>query len=222
MVQSAVGFGANLLAMPIVVQFAPELVPGAVLTAGVTLNVLMAFRERSAIDLRPLSGAMVGRIGGTVIGMGALAMLSERGVQYVVAFSVLAMVAIAMVAVAPARTAGTMVTAGLASGFGAITSGIGGPPMALTLRDADGPEIRSSLAAFFCVATAITLAGLVLADKLGTEHLRPIAGLIPAVVIGYLLSGPMLPVVDRGWTRPAILLLSAASALLLLVRLLVG
>jgi len=221
-VQSALGFGSNLVAMPLVVQFAPDLVPGALLTAGLVLNLLMAIRDRSAVDLKPLKWALVGRFAGTLVGIGALVILSERGIQYVVAVAVLLMVAIAATSVAPNRTTRTMLGAGTISGFSAFTAGIGGPPVALTFRDAQAPEIRGSLGVFFIIGTGITVLGLIVSGELGIEHITTILALVPAVVIGFFAGEPMHAVVDRGWMRPAILVLSAASAIVLLLRLILG
>jgi len=181
MVQSSIGFGANLISMPILVQLTPDLVPGAVLSAGMIMNVLVVARERSV--------------------------------------AVLFMVVIAANGATPKRTVPTMIGAGTVGGFTASTAGIGGPPVALFFRDASGPKIRSSLSSYFTFGTVFTLTGLVIADRLGTEHIPWIFALVPAIVIGYLLSGPMLPIVDRGWTKPAVLVLSAAAAIVLLVRL---
>jgi hypothetical protein len=42
--------------------------------------------------------------------------------------------------------------------------------------------------------------------------------LLPGVVIGYLVSGPTRRLVDRGYTRPIVLAVSAAGALALILR----
>lgn len=219
LVQSSIGFGANLVSMPILVQLTPDLVPGAVLCAGLIMNVLVVARERSAVEKSSVASAIGGRAVGTVIGVIALGALSERALQFVVAFAVLLMVAIAANSATPKRTPQTMFGAGTVGGFTASTAGIGGPPVALFFRDAAGPKIRASLSVYFVVGTSFTLLGLVVADRLGTEHIPWIFAMIPAIIIGYFLSGPMLPIVDRGWTRPAVLVLSAAAAVVLLVRL---
>lgn len=221
LVQSSIGFGANLVSMPILVQLTPDLVPGAVLSAGLIMNLLMALRERSEIETKSVTSALGGRAIGTAIGVVALGALSDRALQFVVAFAVLLMVVIAANGATPKRTPITMVGAGTVGGFTASTAGIGGPPVALFFRDAAGPRIRSSLSVYFIIGTSFTLLGLVIADRLGTEHIPWIFAMMPAIVIGYLLSGPLLPIVDRGFTKPAVLVLSAAAAIVLLVRLMV-
>lgn len=221
-VQSAVGFGANLVAMPLVVQIEPDLVPGAILFAGLFMNVLILRRDRQDIDIGSVRSALYGRVLGTAIGVGVLSVLSADALQLVVALGVLLMVAIAGWAGAPKRSMATMLTAGTVSGFTASTAGIGGPPVALLFQDAKGSEVRASMSAFFIVGTLITLIGLALGGRFGVTEFGYGAALIPAAVTGFLLSGPLLPIVDRGFTRPAILLLSTAAAIVLLVRVAVG
>lgn len=219
-VQSSVGFGANLVAMPIVTLFAPELVPGAILVAVLVMNALMLRRDRASLELRPVRGAILGRIIGTGLGFLVLRALadSENGLKIAVALAVLLMVVIASVGKAPARTFTNMVGAGTVSGVTAMTAGIGGPPVALLFKDASGSSVRGSMGGFFTVGTVVTLTGLALAGSLGQQEVLWGLGLVPATVLGFLLSGPLLPIVDRGITRPAILTLSTAAALVLLVQ----
>ncbi len=217
-VQSSIGFGANLVSMPLVVQFAPDLVPGSLLLAGFAMNLLILQRDRSAINFKPVRGAIGGRFIGTGIGIVALRQLSEDQLTLVIAVGVLAMVAAAAFKGSPPRTIRNMVAAGTLSGFTASTAGIGGPPVAVLFQDAEGPEIRGSMASFFLVGTVVTLAGLAIAGRFGLSEIGWGIALMPAAAAGYFLSGPMLPIVDKGYTRPAILGLSAAAAIVLLAR----
>ena len=47
------------------------------------------------------------------------------------------------------------------------------------------------------------------------------AWLVLPVLVGYFLSGPLRPVLDRGWLAPAVYVLSTVAAITLLVRSLV-
>lgn len=204
--------------MPLVIQFAPELVPGSLLFSGLLMNLLIFRRDRSAIDFKPVRGAIAGRVLGTAFGIAALTRLSENQLTLVIALGVLAMVAAAAFKGSPPRSVRNMLAAGTLSGFTASTAGIGGPPVAILFQDAKGSEVRGSMASFFLVGTVITLGGLAIADRFGLSEIAWGVALMPAAIIGFALSGPMLPIVDRGYTRPAILLLSTASALVLLAR----
>ncbi len=221
-VQGAVGFGANLLAMPVLVQIDPALVPGPTLLAIGVLNILVMWKERRSIEFQPISEALAGRLGGTALAVVALGFLSERGVAFVVAIVVLAAAAVSAVGFTAPRTRRNMMVGGTVSGFGATTAGIGGPPVALLFQNAPGPQIRGSLALYFALGLAMTLAGLAVAGEFGAEEASASLKLLPAAVLGYLASRPLSRVMDRGNARPAILVLCSAAAIVLLVRLLTG
>jgi uncharacterized membrane protein YfcA len=218
-VQGTLGFGANLLAMPILVQLDPMLVPGPAIVPTVVLSVSILLRNRRSVHLDPVANALVGRAAGTGVGVAALAVLSDRGIGLVVALVVLAAVAAIAAEVSAPRTRANMITAGLLSGFGGTTAGIGGPPVALMFADTSGPEVRGSMSAFFIVGSAMTFVGLRLADRFGLTEIWLGLTLIPAALVGFRLSGPLGGVVDRGYTRPAILTLSSLAAVVLLTRL---
>lgn len=222
MFQASIGFGANLIAQPIVYQFDPDLVPGSVLVATASLSVLVLVREREAVELRPIGLALAGTIVGIGIGIVIVGLASERNVAITIALCVLAMVAVTAIGRPLPRSPRNLFAAGAAGGFGSLTAGIGGPPLALLYASADGPQIRSILSGYFLAASAMTFAGLALAGRFGGEQLLDGLLLVPAAVVGFALSNPLLPVVDRGATRPAILVVSAATAILLLARTLTG
>jgi uncharacterized membrane protein YfcA len=221
-VQGSIGFGSNLVAIPTIVHFAPELVPGSVLVAVTVMNLLMLRRDRAGLEVRPVGSALLGRALGTVVGVGILGSLSDDGLRLVVGIAILAMVAVAASGIAPRRTVRTMFGAGTVSGVSAAVAGIGGPPVALLYQNAPGENIRGSMGGFFVVGMAMTLTGLAVAGEMGLDEFGWGIALIPGAIIGYLLSGPLLPVVDRGWTRPAILVISATAAVVLLLRVAFG
>lgn len=217
--QSAVGFGASLIAMPVVVQIEPDLVPGSMVLATVALNVLVMIRDRSSVELPALSTAGLGAIGGSAIGLAIVSQVSEKALQVLVALCVLAMVIlVATVHATPPRSLRNLLAAGTASGFASTTAGIGGPPIALLFADAEGSRIRGSLATFFVFSAAPTLFALRLAGRFDDGRILAGVALMPAAIVGYLLGRPLTRVVDRGIARPAILTVSGASAVVLLVR----
>lgn len=216
--QASIGFGANLISMPTIALLEPDLVPASALIAIIAQNVLTLWRDRDGLEVRPVSVALVGRVCGTVIAIPVLRQLGAEGIQLIVAVTVLGLVALTASPLAPRRTTATMAGAGTISGFFAATAGIGGPPVALLFQKDPGPSIRGSMSGFFTVGTTITVIGLAIAGRLGWWELGWGLALVPAAIAGYLLSGPLLPVVDRGATRPAILALSSVAAVALLVR----
>jgi len=99
--------------------------------------------------------------------------------------------------------------------------GIGGPPIALLFQRATGPEIRAALSRYFAAANVISLTMLALVGELTVDDVRAGVVLIPAVILGYLVSSRLLGRIDAGAVRFAVLGLSAASATVALVRALV-
>ncbi len=222
MFQASIGFGANLIAQPLVFQLEPTLVPGSVLMTTAMLSLLVYVRDRQSVDLPTLATTVAGAVIGIGVGVFVIRLISETALAIVVALCVLAMVALTVFGGSRPRTRLNLFLAGNAGGFGSVTAGIGGPPLALLFADAKGHETRGFLAAFFLVASAMTFAGLVAAGRFGTTQAIDGLILLPAGLVGFALSKPLLPLVDRGLTRPAILIVSAGSAGLLLLRTLLG
>ena len=220
--QASIGFGANLIAQPLVFQLEPDLVPGSVLMTTAMLSVLVFVRDRRSVDHRMLATALAGAVIGIGLGVYVIRIVSETTMAIVVASCVLAMVALVVFGGSRPRSTRSLFLAGNAGGFGSVTAGIGGPPLALLFTDAEGHETRGFLAAFFLATSVLTFIGLVAAGRFGARQATDGLLLLPAGLVGFALSKPLLPLVDRGLTRPAILVVSGGSAALLLLRSLVG
>lgn len=217
-VQGVVGFGLGLVAAPLLALLDPELVPGPLLFVGVPLTVLVALRERGSLDLRGIRWAIVGRVPGTVAGSVAVAVLPHGPLVVMLGLVVLAAVVMSVGGwhVRPSST--TLVAAGLASGFMGTATSIGGPPMAMVYQRHTGPQLRSTLAAYFVFGAAFSLAMLALAGEFGATELRAGLLLLPGVVVGFTVSRLLARVLDRGYTRAAVLGCSAASSIALILQ----
>jgi uncharacterized membrane protein YfcA len=210
-VQGAVGFGLNLLAVPILLLIDPELVPGPALVAGLVLSVLVTGREFSAMDRR-LGFAYVGLVPGGVAGALVLTVVPQDALSVPLGLLVLVAVALSLVRWQPEPTPRSLVGAGAASGFLATTASVGGPPMALLYAREDAARLRSTLSGFFVVTAVLSLALLAAVGQFDLHDLRTSLTLLPAVVVGFVLSGRLRAYVDRGGTRPLVLGLSALAA----------
>jgi len=111
----------------------------------------------------------------------------------------------------------TLVLAGVLSGVGGTTSGIGGPPMAVAFRNSAGPAIRSTLATFFAVGALLSIGSLAVVGEVDGPRLVAGLVLVPFVVVGYLASGWLRRRVSPLTLRAAVLVLSGLSAVVLLV-----
>ena len=209
-VHGAVGFGMNLLAVPVLAILDPTLVPGPAIAAGLVLCVLMAAREPMAVD-RQLGWAVVGLVPGTLLALPLLALVPAESLTAPIGVLVLLAVAVSATRVDVSPTPRALTVAGVASGFLETAGSIAGPPIALVYSRSAGSRLRSSLSVFFIVAALISLAALAAAGHFGAHEVRLSALLVPGVVVGFLASGPIRPLVDRGHTRTAVLALSALA-----------
>jgi hypothetical protein len=75
--QGVVGFGANLLAVPVVALIVPAALPGAMVIPGVPMALAMAVRERQHVDWRGSRFILLGRIPGTALGVVVVALFSN-------------------------------------------------------------------------------------------------------------------------------------------------
>lgn len=86
------GFGLGLVAAPVAAIVDPRLVPGPRLFVAFLLTVLVARRERGALDWHGIRWALVGRVAGTLAGTHAVAALPQSELVVVLACGVLAAV----------------------------------------------------------------------------------------------------------------------------------
>jgi uncharacterized membrane protein YfcA len=90
-VQASVRFAYALLTGPLLQLVAPELVPGPVLFSSLALSYITAWRERTSLDRRGVSLALMGRVPGALLAGLALGLFAAR--TYDVVFGSLIIVA---------------------------------------------------------------------------------------------------------------------------------
>jgi uncharacterized protein len=222
LVQGTVGFGLALVAAPLLAILDPALVPVPLVLVSGLHAVLAMVRERADTDWAGVGWALLGRVPGIAVGVLAVATLSPRAFSAVVGVIVLVCALLSAVAWRPHPTRPALLAAGLVSGVTGTAASIGGPPVALLYQDQGGPRVRATLAAYFVAGTVLSLAGLLLGGQVDGADLLAAATLLPFVVAGFLLSSPARRLLDGGWVRPAVLGVSAAGALFLLVSAVLG
>ena len=217
-IQGSIGFGVNVVAGPVLVLIDPEFVPGPALVVAFLLTVLVAIRERGSTDREAFRWVFVGRVPGTIAGAVAAASIPVEGVAIALASVVLVAVFLSVVGWRVRRTHGTLAAAGAVSGVMGTMSSIGGPPVALLYQDERGSEVRGTLSSIFAVGSLFSIVLLVIVGRFGWHELRVSLVLLPAVVLGFVISRWTAQILDRGFIRPAILTVCAASAVAALVR----
>jgi uncharacterized membrane protein YfcA len=216
--QAATGMGTGILIVPLLALIDLKLVPGPAVMASMALSLPMAWRGRRHIaydDLKPL---MAGLLGGCSVGaLGLAAMPAERvGIAFAVV--ILATVAVTSVGVQLPFNRRSLVSVGVIAGVMGATSGVGAPPIALLYQHREGPELRPTLAFVYAASSVIILAFLTLFGKFGLQEVGLALMLVPGYIAGYLLAVPLATILDRGYSRVAVLVLSTVSALTLLLR----
>jgi uncharacterized protein len=217
-VQGVAGFGAGLLAAPVLVILDPSLVPGPLIVTGVGLNAMMLLSNKGERPWALLKWANVGQIFGA---MGAAALLGALPAdQLAVAFSVIILVAVALAAsgLAPRRNPLTMGVAGVTSGFMGTAVGIGGPPIALMHTGSGAQELRAALSRFFLLGTTFSLVALSVVGRFNVRDAGAGLLLMPGVLVGYAVARRITHLVDRDHLRVLVLVLSGTSAVVALLR----
>ncbi|MDA8185347.1 MAG: TSUP family transporter [Acidimicrobiales bacterium] len=213
-VQGVFGFGINLLAAPLLVLVDPHFAPAPVVLASLVGSAMIVVRERGSADRASIAWALGGRVPGTALG--ALVVLAAAGARLrpVVGLVVLAAVGLSLAGRSLARSPRNLLGVGAASGVMNMIAGLGGAPFGLVCRDMPGPVLRPTLAAYVLAGGTMSAAALALTGELGVESLRLTALLIPGVLVGFALSGLLVPLADRkAAARPGILLIATAGAL---------
>ena len=217
-IHGAVGFGMNLLAVPVFIVVDPELVPGPVVALGLVLSVAMVVREGVVSWDKDLKWAVAGLVPGTASALLLLRVVSSGALSVVIGVLVLLAVALSAVHLQLSPTRKVLTTAGAASGFMATAGGIGGPPLALVYAEAEGSRLRSNLAGFFVITAAASLVALASTGDFSVHDLKMSLALTPAVALGFAASALLRPLVDEGGRiRACVLALSSVAGLTAIV-----
>lgn len=217
-VQGGVGMGMGLIAAPLIGLLDPTLLPGTPLVLGAAISLLGAGRDARHADWRGLNWAIAGRLAGTTAGVAIVAAVPAAALSAAVGAMVLLTVGLTTGTLRIPRNPGTLVMAGAVAGVTGTSTSIGGPPVALIYQRETGPRIRGTLAVFVSVGSVISLAALAVGGHLPGRVAATGLALVPFVLAGFVISGPLRRYLDRGRIRTAVLLVAAASAIALIVR----
>lgn len=217
-VNASTGFGQGLVAAPLFRLLHPDLLPVPIVVVGLLVAVLVARRNTQLRDVRAVAPAVAGRFVGIGIALALLASLSERGLSVLVGVIVLSFVLVRVSNVRLPQSTPTLAGAGVASGVGGAIAALGGAPMALLyVQHAEARDFRGPLAAYTLIGSSVTVVALAAAGEFDLEALKLIGLLLPPIAIGMVLSRWATPIVDRGYLRPLVLVLSGCSAVVLIV-----
>ncbi len=217
-VQGSIGFGMNLVAVPVVALVDPTALPATLVLAGLPVSTLMVRREHHAIDRPGVGWILLGRIPGTILGAWVVTVASRGALSVILGAGVLLAVAMTSLGRPVPITATTSTAAGLVSGTMGTAAAIGGPPLALLYQHRDGETMRSTLAASFLIGTAMSVATLSIAGALTWRHVRLALALTPGIGAGVALSTRLAARIDATWLRPAVLTFAAATGIVAILN----
>jgi uncharacterized membrane protein YfcA len=217
-IQGSIGFGLAAVVAPVLLLVNNIFLPGPMLFAAMLLTTLIAYRDRRHTDWSEVAVGTGGRIIGMVPAAFAIRFMSAQAYDLLFSLAVLAGVIISLAGWHIRLTLRNLFLTAIGSGFVSTVSAVGGPPMALVYQHEEAPKIRGTLNAIFTLGTPISLVGLWWAGRFGVPEFTVGLLLMPAVLAGFLLSRYTAGRLKQSTTRPAVLILSAATAIIVMIR----
>ena len=217
-VQGATGLGFALISGPVIGMVAPRLLPVFLLIQMIPLNGYVTWRERHALDGAGTTWISVGRFVGTFGGLAVLLLVTEQQLSLLVGISTVLAVLTTLLAPAFQPGRGAFLTAGLITGVTETSTGVGGPPLALVYQHRPAPVLRSTVAACFLIGEVISVAILAITDSIGRDQLRVAILLLPAVILGAVLSRLVHHRLDGRVMRYLVLGFALVSGVVVTVR----
>lgn len=217
-VQTSSGIGFGMVAAPILILIDPILVPGPILLLSLIVSAMAAFRERKAIDYRGLTIALGGRIPGTILAGLTITLIPVATFGLVFGVLVLLAVILSVVARKVTPSPKVLLPAGFVSGYMGTLTSIGAPPMALAYQHGSPATIRSTMAAYFVIGAALSIATLAWYGRFGREEVLASAVFLPPLFIGFWLSNFVVRRLQGERVRQIILALCAIASTILIAK----
>lgn len=192
-VQSSLGFGLGIVALPVVAIVAPESLPQSLILMILPSSALVMLQERRGIRWGSVGWILLGRTAGTVPGLLLLVLLSPRSLQLF--FSTASLGAVAVMAWARrgwVLSRRSQVAGGVISGLLGTATSLGGIPLALLYANQGSQEIRSVLATSLFLGNLVSLLGLLLAGRLSLGDVQLAVGLMTPMFVGMYLGSRMV------------------------------
>ena len=219
-VQGAVGFGMNLIALPLLRALDERFIPAPLLIAHLLLVICLSTIEWRRIDRSILVPAVLGAVPGTALGMLAIAWMNRSMfVGFTVAVLIGGIAATALRIKVP-RTPGFVGFIGAVCGLTGTTTSVNGPPLGMIMiGGSDLAAIRSTLAVFLLLSTVFSLAGLYIGGKFTGSTMMLAASLVPGTVLGLGMSKIVIRTIgDRMAPRAVLLVTSSLATAVFIIR----
>jgi uncharacterized membrane protein YfcA len=220
--QGTVGFGAAFATVPALAVAVPELLPGAMLVAGLPLSASMAILERDHLDGPAAVRLLVGRLPGIAIGTLVVLWADVRLLTALIATVLLLAVAAAgagwHLEVTPRRE----VIAGVLSGITGTAAALAGPPVAVLYRDKDPAVMRPTLGLVWAIGIVVTIASLAAVGEFTVAQAVVGVPLGAVVLAGLVLGRLVVARVSPARIRAGILWWAGVGGVAALLRVVLG
>ncbi len=221
MVQTAIGFGLGLIAVPFLVLIDPAMVPAPIVMIAFVQLAISAWVHRCDIQWPVLWLALIGRLPGTVLAVWLMSITGIEGIKVFIGCAVLIAVVLSLLNISAEPNGRNHIIAGFFSGLSGTTTSIGGPPIALLYQQQQGDFVRANLSAYFAIGSLVSLGGMAAGGFVTEQSWIYVSYFLPATLIGVWLGMKLRHALKPTFMRPAILILCTGSALALLVQTLI-
>lgn len=215
--QASVGYGFALVTVPILFALEPSLVPAPLIIASLFLMAWVAYKNRFSLHGHSVWSALMGLALGAPLGAMLLNTVSTSTLTLLICLLVSTGLALSMRGITAPVTRTNQFLAGFASNVFGTSTGIGGVPMALLYQKEAGARIRAVLSTVFFAGSVMSLMALGATSQLAIEDLYLGLAIVPGVIIGTIAGEWLAPMLDQGYSRVAILALSACSMIYLVL-----
>ncbi len=221
LVQTAIGFGLGLIAVPFLILIDPQMVPAPIVMIAFVQLSISAWAHRQEILWPKLWMAVIGRLPGTILAVWMMSMTGIEGIKIFIACAVLAAVVISLLNINAQPNRKNHLIAGFFSGLFGTSTSIGGPPIALLYQHQPADTVRANLSANFAIGSLISLAGMATGGFVTEQSWLYFGYFLPATLVGTWLGMKTKHYLKPSVTRPAILILCSGSAVTLLLQALI-
>jgi uncharacterized membrane protein YfcA len=217
-IQCSIGFGATLVALPVLAMISPVFAPGPLVLLGIVMGTGILLRDRSELHVEGVQFAWPGQLAGIGIGILFLQRFPVEQMNLLPGVVLLAAVALSgsrwHVGISPR----SLLATGVLSGFMGTLSALAGAPLGLLYQKESGPRLRSTLACLLLIGSASTAAALWWSGRIGPPEWKAALLLLPGALAGYAISYRVAPVLDTGYTRRAVLAFASLGGIVLVAR----
>ncbi len=216
--QASTGFGVGLIIVPLLALVDISYVPGPLIFGSLALSLLMTIAGRHHIDSDKLQYIGVGLILGSILGAQLLIYIPPNLAGVLFGSLIIIAIVLSYLKFKLQLTLPVFIVAGVVSGFMGTTAAIGAPVLALLYQYHEGKTLRATLGFLYFLSSIMMIILLHLHNQFGLVQIKQGLLLMPGFVLGFLIAQPIAKYLDKGYTRPVVLIIAFASAFYLIVK----